>query len=98
MLLCSQKSKNLELVKLDPKSVIMLFGIPNENIISCMNSTALAEVREAMVLYSIHLVKIVNGDQHVSVSSLSFLEGSNHVQSPTHKWPCYGYGLQLLCW
>jgi hypothetical protein len=58
MLLCSQKSKNSELVKLDPKSVIMLFGIPNLNIISYMNSTALAEVREAMGLYSIHLVNL----------------------------------------
>jgi hypothetical protein len=43
---------------MDPKSVIMLFGIPNLNIISCMNSTALAEVREAMGLYSIHLVNL----------------------------------------
>jgi hypothetical protein len=68
---------------------MMLFGIPNLNIISYMNSTALAEVREAMSLYSIHL--------NVSVSSLSFLEGSNHVQSSACKWPRYGYGLQLLC-
>jgi hypothetical protein len=36
----------------------MLLGIPNLNIISCMNSTALAEVREAMGLYSIHLVNL----------------------------------------
>jgi hypothetical protein len=34
MLLCSQKSKNSELVKLDPKYVIMVLGIPNLNIIS----------------------------------------------------------------
>jgi hypothetical protein len=53
MLRCSRKSKNSELLKLDPKSVMMLFGIPNLNIISFMNSTALAEVREAMGLYSI---------------------------------------------
>jgi hypothetical protein len=33
-------------------------GIPNLNIISCMNSTALAEVKEAMGLYSIHLVNL----------------------------------------
>jgi hypothetical protein len=58
MLRCSQKSKNLELVKLDPRSVMMLFGIPNLNIISYMNSTALDEVREAMGLYSIHLVNL----------------------------------------
>jgi hypothetical protein len=58
MLRCSQKSKNSELVKLDPRSVMMLFGIPNLNIMSCMNSTALAEVREAMGLYSIHLVNL----------------------------------------
>jgi hypothetical protein len=58
MLFCSQKSKNSELVKLDPRSVMMLFGIPNLNIMSYMNSTALAEVREAMGLYSIHLVKL----------------------------------------
>jgi hypothetical protein len=48
MLFCSQKSKNSKLVKLDPRSVMMLFGIPNLNIMSYMNSTALAEVREAM--------------------------------------------------
>jgi hypothetical protein len=60
ILLCSQKSKNSELVKLDPKSVIMLFGIPNLNIISCMNSTTLTEVREVMSLYSIHLVKALS--------------------------------------
>jgi hypothetical protein len=36
----------------------MLFGIPNLNIISCMNSTALAEVREAMALYYIQLVNL----------------------------------------
>jgi hypothetical protein len=58
MLLCSQKSKNSELVKLDLRSVIMLFDILNLNIISYMNSTALAEVREAMGLYSIHLVNL----------------------------------------
>jgi hypothetical protein len=58
MLLCLQKSKNSELVKLDPRSVIMIFGIPNLNIISYMNSTALAKVREAMGLYSIHLVNL----------------------------------------
>jgi hypothetical protein len=58
MLHCSPKSKNSELVKLDLRSVIMLFGIPNLNIISCMNSTALAEVREAIGLYSIHLVNL----------------------------------------
>jgi hypothetical protein len=34
MLLCLQKSKNYELVKLDPRSIIMLLGIPNQNIIS----------------------------------------------------------------
>jgi hypothetical protein len=34
MLLCSQKLKNSELVKLDPRSVMMLLGIPNLNIIS----------------------------------------------------------------
>jgi hypothetical protein len=48
MLRCSQKSKNLELVKLDPRSAMMLFGIPNLNIMSCMNSTTLAEVKEAI--------------------------------------------------
>jgi hypothetical protein len=58
MLRCSQKSKNSELVKLDPRSVMMLFGIPNLNIISCMNYTALAEVREAMGLYSIYVVNL----------------------------------------
>jgi hypothetical protein len=31
---------------------------PNLNIISCMNSTALAKVREAMGLYSIYLVNL----------------------------------------
>jgi hypothetical protein len=97
MLCCSQKSKNSELVKLDPRSVMMLFGIPNLNIMSCMNSTVLAEVREAMGLYTIHLVYFIDGDRHVSIASLSFLEGSNHVQSPACKWPCYRYGLQLLC-
>jgi hypothetical protein len=34
MLCCLQKSKNSELVKLDPKSVMMVLGIPNMNIIS----------------------------------------------------------------
>jgi hypothetical protein len=34
----------------------MLFGIPNLNMMSCMNSTALAKVKDAMGLYSIHLV------------------------------------------
>jgi hypothetical protein len=34
MLLYSQKSKNSELVKLDLRSVMMLLGIPNLNIIS----------------------------------------------------------------
>ena len=58
MLFCSQKSKNSELVKLDPKSVMMLFGIPNLNIMPCMNSTALVEVKEAMGLNSIHLVNV----------------------------------------
>jgi hypothetical protein len=58
MLLCSQKSKNSTLVKLDPKSVMMLFGIPNLNIISCINSTALVEVKEAIGLYSIHFVNL----------------------------------------
>jgi hypothetical protein len=58
MLRCSQKSKNSKLVKLDPRSVMMLFGIPNLNIISFMNYTALAEVREAMGLYSIHLLNL----------------------------------------
>jgi hypothetical protein len=58
MLFCSQKSKNSELVKLDPRSVMMLFGIPNLNIMSYMNSTTLAEVKEAMGFYSIHLVNL----------------------------------------
>ena len=58
MLFCSQKSKNSELVKLDPRSVMILFGIPNLNIMSYMNSTTLAEVKEAMVLNSIHLVNL----------------------------------------
>jgi hypothetical protein len=58
ILFCSQKSKNYELVKLDPKSVMILFGIPNLKIMSCMNSIALAEVREAMGLNSIHLVNL----------------------------------------
>jgi hypothetical protein len=56
MLFCSQKSKNSELVKLDPRSVMMLFDIPNLNIMSCMNSKP--EVREAMGLNSIHLVNL----------------------------------------
>src|SRR5688572_30373797 len=34
MFLCSQRSKNSELVKLDPRPVMMLLGIPNLNIIS----------------------------------------------------------------
>jgi hypothetical protein len=38
---------------------MMLFGIPNLNIMSCMNSTALAEVRKAMGLNSIHLVNLL---------------------------------------
>jgi hypothetical protein len=38
---------------------MILFGIPNMNIMSCMNSTALAEVKEAMGLYSIHLVNLL---------------------------------------
>jgi hypothetical protein len=58
MLLCSQKSKNLELVKLDPRSVVMLFGIPNLNSKSWINSTSLAEVKEAIGLYSIHFVNL----------------------------------------
>jgi hypothetical protein len=58
MLFCSQKSKNSELVKLDHRSVMMLFGIPNLNIMFCMNSTALDEVKEAMGLNSIHLVNL----------------------------------------
>jgi hypothetical protein len=58
MLFCSQKSKNSELVKLDPRSVMILFGISNLNIMSYMNSTALAEVKEAMGLNSIHLVNL----------------------------------------
>jgi hypothetical protein len=37
---------------------MMLFGIPNLNIMSCMNSTALVEVREAMGLNSNHLVNL----------------------------------------
>jgi hypothetical protein len=37
---------------------MMLFGIPNLNIISFMNYTALAKVREAMGLYSIHLMNL----------------------------------------
>jgi hypothetical protein len=52
------ESKNSELVKFDPRSVMMLFGIPNLNIMSCMNSNALAEVREAMGLNYIHLVNL----------------------------------------
>jgi hypothetical protein len=56
MLLCSQKSKYSELVKLDPRSVMMLFGISNLNIISWINSTAFAEVKEAIGLYFIHFV------------------------------------------
>jgi hypothetical protein len=59
MLFCSQKSKNSELVKFDPKSVMILFGIPNLNIMSCMNYTSLAEVKEAMGLNSIHLVNLL---------------------------------------
>jgi hypothetical protein len=37
---------------------MMLFGIPNLNIMSYMNSTALVEVQEAMGLYSIHFVNL----------------------------------------
>jgi hypothetical protein len=37
---------------------MILFGIPNLNIMSYMNSTALAEVKEAMGLNSIHLVNL----------------------------------------
>jgi hypothetical protein len=37
---------------------MMLFDIPNLNIMSCMNSTALAEVKEAIGLYSINLVNL----------------------------------------
>jgi hypothetical protein len=37
---------------------MMLFGIPNLNIMSCMNSAVLAEVREVMGLNSIHLVNL----------------------------------------
>jgi hypothetical protein len=59
MLLCSQKLKNFELVKLDPRSVLTLFGIPNLNIISWINSTAFAEVKEAIGLYSIHFVNLL---------------------------------------
>jgi hypothetical protein len=58
MLLCSQKSKNSELVKLDPRSVMMLFSIPNLNIISWINSTTFAQVKEAIGLYSIHFVNL----------------------------------------
>jgi hypothetical protein len=58
MLLCSQKSKNSKLVKLDPRSMMMLFGIQNLNIISWINSTAFAEVKEAIGLYSIHFVNL----------------------------------------
>jgi hypothetical protein len=54
MQFCSQKSKNSTLVKLDPKSVMMLFGISNLNIISWMNSTTLAEVD----LYYINFVNL----------------------------------------
>jgi hypothetical protein len=54
---CSQKSKNFELVKLDPRSVMILFGILNLNIISWINFTAFAEVKEATIgFYSIHFV------------------------------------------
>jgi hypothetical protein len=59
MLRCSQKSKNLELVKLDPRSVMMLFGIPNLNIMSCINSIALVEIKEVIGLYSIHFVNLL---------------------------------------
>jgi hypothetical protein len=37
---------------------MMLFGIPNLNIMSCMNSTALAEVEKVIGLYSIYLVNL----------------------------------------
>jgi hypothetical protein len=38
---------------------MMLFGIPNLNIMSGMNYIALAEVSEAMGLNSIHLVNLL---------------------------------------
>jgi hypothetical protein len=57
MLHYSQKSKNSE-TKLDPRSVMMLFGIPNLNIMSCINSTALVEVKGAIGLYSIYFVNL----------------------------------------
>jgi hypothetical protein len=37
---------------------MMLFGILNMNIMSWMNSTAFAEVKEAIGLYSIHFVNL----------------------------------------
>jgi hypothetical protein len=37
---------------------MMLFGIPNLNIISWINSTAFAEVKEAIGLYFIHFVNL----------------------------------------
>jgi hypothetical protein len=93
MLRCSQKSKNSELVKLDPRLVIMLFGIPNLNIMSCMNSTALAEVW--LILYP--FCELVDGNQHMSIAFLCFLERSYHIQPLACKWPCYRNSLQLLC-
>jgi hypothetical protein len=56
----------------------------------------LAEVKEAIGLYSIHLVNLSMATS-TCIASLSFLEGSDHVKPPACKWPCYRDGLQLLC-
>jgi hypothetical protein len=55
---CSQKSKNYALVKFDPRSMMMILGISNLKMISWMNSTAFAEVRVVIGLYSIHFVNL----------------------------------------
>ena len=54
----SQKSQKDYDVKLEPRSVMMVWGNPNRWMMSEMKSTALSEDILAMGLYSIHLVNL----------------------------------------
>jgi hypothetical protein len=50
---------------------MMLFGIPN------LNMRQRSQRSNRFVLYPFS--EFVDGNQHVSITSLSFFEGSNHV-------------------
>lgn len=75
--------------------MIIFFGMPNPQAISCTNSAAL-DAGDSLNLDP--LSQFVDGDKGAGVTTQGYLEGSNQIQLPVGKRLGWRYSPYGLCW